>query len=489
MINSAVQFRKPNAAYYFDGGTEQHFDVPDSKVGATIQSGEFTCTAFVRRVGFGTNQTVMAQWAGSGQKAFQLRFLTTDALNLQVSDNGTTQVTVNTTETYTGSDYLVIDLVVSLSESTAADRCKVYVNGVLQTLSGSWPSSINNSNQPLTFGGRGSASATIEGFMATGCCLLDTPLTASQVADKYNSGTPFYVFRALKDNVITFPDLTTAYWDTSSYTCIDQVDAGTISSSGLGTGDFFPRAGIYEPNIGVDRNQSFDFDGVNDHITFPAALKTYMNDLQFTVLIAMKKEGTGAAQALLGDWTSGTNDRIITIQFNSAEALQVSLSGDGTTAVQAAFASTGITTNQWHALAIVVDWTESSDSDKVKLYTDGSARTITTTPSGGSISSLHTSSNSLYIGDRNPAATPFEGIINQVVIVDSALTASEVADWANLGEPLPAQFITDFTPVFYMDVDGSTFSTNWTVPDGVNSNDGTSANMDSADRVADNPYK
>ena len=77
------------------------------------------------------------------------------------------------------------------------------------------------------------------------------------------------------------------------------------------------------------------------------------------------------------------------------------------------------------------------------------------------------------------------GNIDEVAIWDSTLTSANITSIYNSGEPAD---ISSLSPTSWWRMgENATFSTNWTVPDQVGSNDGTSANMDLADLEGDAP--
>ncbi len=88
-----------------------------------------------------------------------------------------------------------------------------------------------------------------------------------------------------------------------------------------------------------------------------------------------------------------------------------------------------------------------------------------------------------YFGKPVAANTYFAGSMDEVAYFNSVLSASDVTSIYNSGTPTT---ITGASAHYRMG-ENATFSTNWTVPDQVGSNDGTSANMDLADLEGDAP--
>ena len=95
----------------------------------------------------------------------------------------------------------------------------------------------------------------------------------------------------------------------------------------------------------------------------------------------------------------------------------------------------------------------------------------------------HLSAFAYEIG-RNSGTWNFNGGIDEVSIYDSELSASEINDIYNGGEPTT---ISGAVAHYKMGEEATFSSGVWTVPDAVGSNDGTSANMTIEDRVGTAP--
>ena len=91
----------------------------------------------------------------------------------------------------------------------------------------------------------------------------------------------------------------------------------------------------------------------------------------------------------------------------------------------------------------------------------------------------------LFIGNFNGVDKWYEMVCDEVAVWESILTSGDITSIYNSG--LPAD-LTSLSPVAWWRMgEEATFSTNWTVPDQIGSNDGTSANMTVDDLVGDAP--
>ena len=122
----------------------------------------------------------------------------------------------------------------------------------------------------------------------------------------------------------------------------------------------------------------------------------------------------------------------------------------------------------------------STAGNGIKIYLNGVEETLTVTNKAAYVA-MENTAQPFEIGRYT--TNYFDGNIDEVAIFDSELDATQVSDIYNSGEPTT---ITGATAYWKLG-EQATFSTNWTVPDQVGSNDGTSANMTIEDRIGDAP--
>jgi len=132
----------------------------------------------------------------------------------------------------------------------------------------------------------------------------------------------------------------------------------------------------------------------------------------------------------------------------------------------------------WHHIAFTTEAT--TTTDKVIVYFDGVA--LANKGTQLNIGS-HLSAFAYEIG-RNSGTWNFNGGIDEVSLYDSELSASQINDIYNGGEPTTISGAV----AHYKMGEEATFSGGvWTVPDAVGSNNGTSNAMTIDDRVGDAP--
>lgn len=218
---------------------------------------------------------------------------------------------------------------------------------------------------------------------------------------------------------------------------------------------------------------SFDFDGTDDYVDCGNGAS-----LQFTNLLSVScwvKTSTG---------TKG----ILAIRVGttpSQEAFSLTSSGEiRMNNFVRLTASTSFLDNQWHH--IVVTYNTSLATDNLKIYIDGTLdnsanRQVVIQGSG---------TNQLLIGEYR-SSNFFNGNIDEVVVFNTELSASDITTIYNSGVP---NDISNLSPLSWWRMgDKATYSNpggtgNWTLTDqGSGGNDGTSSGMDENNRVLDTP--
>ena len=128
-------------------------------------------------------------------------------------------------------------------------------------------------------------------------------------------------------------------------------------------------------------------------------------------------------------------------------------------------------------------FTRNGTSKDVNLYINGVAAQVT---GSDTTSDNFTSYDKLSLANDNFSGGRywFDGEMDEVAIFSSDQSANAATIY-NTGTPTD---LTSLSPTSWWRMgEQATFSTNWTVPDQIASNNGTSANMTIEDRVGDAP--
>tara|TARA_R100001126_G_C4803921_1_gene138338 strand:- start:1 stop:762 length:762 start_codon:yes stop_codon:yes gene_type:complete len=207
-------------------------------------------------------------------------------------------------------------------------------------------------------------------------------------------------------------------------------------------------------------NYSYQFDGVNDFVTVndDASLKvvTANHSLSFWM-----KTTDGSTQVLS---EKGSSDELAAWVVSN----KIRWAGPNTLN-----SSTDVNDGNWKHIVFVADGSSSF------IYINGSLDATGSTK----IQASANSSNYVF-GARSGGSFAFDGQLDQIAIFNRALSSTEVSALYNSGTvtTLPSGAVAH-----YKLGEEATFSTNWTIPDQVGSNDGTSSNMTIQDRIGDSP--
>ena len=227
-------------------------------------------------------------------------------------------------------------------------------------------------------------------------------------------------------------------------------------------------------------NYSLAFDGVDDYLETSGTFSLLDSQTSATFSMWIKPTAVNIFQYLFSIVRSA-----ISTQFQVACYLdnvgRIRVFGDTTslyTYSNTAVVSAGV----WTHLCITFDLSQPL-ADRVVIYING----VDETDAGFrnmNITQFATSTSGLSIAkNQNNHLPEFGGLIDEFAIFNTTLNSTQVSELYNGGEPT-----TISGAVAYWKLgEQATFSTNWTVPDQVGSNDGTSANMTVEDRIGDAP--
>jgi hypothetical protein len=218
-------------------------------------------------------------------------------------------------------------------------------------------------------------------------------------------------------------------------------------------------------------NYSMAFDGVDDYVD--CGNDSSLHNSNFTISLWVYPTSlSGSVEIIsngLGAWANKNHGFNIG-RYWSGYRFYV---GDGTTSYSLAPATAVVDT--WQHLFM------SYDGTNVKTYLNGVLQDTVAVPN---ISYSASAQNSFRIGKSANSGQEFPGNIDEVSLFDSAKAIGDL--WDGSGKPTDLTGESGLVSWWRMG-EKATFSTNWTVPDEIGSNDGTSANMTIEDRVGNAP--
>ena len=152
----------------FDDGNDAHLSKTFSNPG---NRKVWTWSAWIRRsAGYGVSNCMFHAYDGSSSNRAQIAFDTGDRLIVHQGGGGGSKGQTRTDRRFRDSNWYHIVCVANFSDSTAADRIKMYVNGELQTktiqVAFTDENGLINSNLEHEIGGLDSSSNNFDGYMA-----------------------------------------------------------------------------------------------------------------------------------------------------------------------------------------------------------------------------------------------------------------------------------------------------------------------------------
>ena len=336
------------------------------------------------------------------------------------------------------------------SGKTTLGNYSIYVNGspVTAVASGAYGSVTNVSligDVTQRFNGNVDEFAVFQG----------TELTSGNATSIYNSGSPNNL-----DDLSTPP---TAWYRMGE------------------NGSWKSPQWLLPENSNKDKisNYSFNFDGIDNEFSF-GDIPFLRNGGSYFSISAWVLT-THITQAGYWKCRSATPDQMLLIRDTNRRCRFSIKSSTGGNIYVVSDGFDTIPTNTWTHIVATFDGTQSTATDKLKLYINGAYVSQTVTGSGTNLPQ-----GSLTIVNEI-GSTPLlnTGKINNVAIWDSTLTAANATTLYNSGTPVDILTLSPTTG--WKLGEDATFSTNWTVPDAVGSFDATSANMTVEDRVGDAP--
>ena len=222
------------------------------------------------------------------------------------------------------------------------------------------------------------------------------------------------------------------------------------------------------------------FDGVDDYVALGVTgMSSVINTGSMSAWI--KLESTGASGHIMRLYED-TNNNIRIIYHNPSSELRFSYKAGGT-ATEAVLTDAIEGDGNWHH--VVGTW-DNNTGDLVAIYLDGVLKQSTSGVSGTFTGSFTTAA----IGNNADGGGFWKGNIDEVVLFNKALDATEVRDLYNDGLPFnpePASNMIGYWKMGDGGIVGNSIATFPTIVDETGNNNGTMTNMTSTDFEADVP--
>ncbi len=373
-VNSSLYFSGND---YVDCGSNSSLDI----------TGEFTISTWIKPTQNSKHATILAKEDYPNNKGYLLHQLSGTDLMFRLYD-GTNKYTLEASNQVSTNNWQHIVATYDGSEM------KLYKNGT-QIASRSGPSSIATTTQPLYIGDRSTVDQAFQGTIDE-TQIYDRALSATEIEELYNSSSS-YITSAPAYSPSTL-DLefeenegSTTY-DATSNNNDGNINGATWTSGSIGSALSFDR------NDYVDCGSDSSLDITNE-LTISTWIKPTQNSKHATILA---KEDYPNNKGYLLHQLSGTDLMFRLYDGTNKYTLE---------------ASNQVSTNNWQHIVATYDGSE------MKLYKNGTQIASRSGPS-----SIATTTQPLYIGDRSTVDQAFQGTIDETQIYDRALSASEIEE-------------------------------------------------------------
>ena len=224
----------------------------------------------------------------------------------------------------------------------------------------------------------------------------------------------------------SFKTLNTANLTAPDYQGIDYFDATLYEGNGTGqrVGDFVPFTDLYA----VDNSIIFD-SGTKNHLQRTMSAAASNSNKQFTISVWVKRvDPTQSIDLILLESTNSDGGSAAGLRLDSGasdQRFQLYAQGSGVSSPSSigVFATQGIRgTGAWHHFLCQVDTTQSTESNRVKLYIDGVLQEVDNGSGGSAV--YPDQDATFYIGDDEFAhqigKLPYNTFFNSMYIAEHA---------------------------------------------------------------------
>jgi hypothetical protein len=243
--------------------------------------------------------------------------------------------------------------------------------------------------------------------------LYNVALSASQVTEIYNNSKVVVPSNVSQANLIVW------------YTMIEGVGAVAYDGSGNGNHGALPNGPTWAREGGAPAlvggfNRPMLFDGSSDYVSI-ADSATLSVGSTFTISYWFYPEDITTESYHVSKNTYTGNQKSYAVNQYSTGKTQFRVSGDGSSHIECT-GDTVMSNKAWHHIVHVFD---GGAGTKLKGWVDGTAQSFNQQPN---VTAAYDSTSILCLGTRDAGlAAPFAGIINEVIIYNSALDATDAA--------------------------------------------------------------
>jgi len=231
---------------------------------------------------------------------------------------------------------------------------------------------------------------------------------------------------------------------------------------------------------------SMTFDGVDEYFNGSSVFSDLNGSNQITISMWVKPTtgGLSLIHLITNPRNTTANNGQFGLYLFKGSRIEFWMGGTTTNYIRGNI--NAITLDAWNHIAVYLDTTQASATDRGFIYVNGAD--VTTSKSLTLNYSMLTATGSLHIGEeQNGGYNPFYGSIDEVALWPTN-QVSNASNIYNGGVTFDLSTLGTTPSHWYRMGDGDTWGgSSWTLTDNIGSYDLTSANMEEADRVTDVP--
>ncbi len=331
-------------------------------------------------------------------------------------DNGSSSYGYTAANAVSPGNWYHVAAVFDGTQTGNANRLKIYINGVPQTLSfsGTIPASTSSTNTaPFMAGGE------------PACCYLNGTIDEVRV---WNTALSASTITDWKDKLLgsCHPDIANlvVYWplDDDANPAAVTAELGTAYTGAITNGSY------------VNSKQATDTTGCNPAhaITLSSLGRIATGDVtelknatQFTLEAQVKYDATVSGWTTIMRKASSLTNRIMFHIGPSNNSVYVFV--DNGSNSYGYTAANAVSPGNWYHVAAVFDGTQTGNANRLKIYIDGVPQTLSFS---GTIPASTSSTNTApFMAGGEPACCYLNGTIDEVRVWNTALSASTITDW------------------------------------------------------------
>ena len=448
-----------NYGYEFDGVDERIIMNPlNVSVNTT-----FSLSCWVKANNVTTNnQCVLGNTSNSSvNKGFQI-WAINSKIFFQIKESLSSRILIATSNNISNNTWY--NVVINYDGSSNASGCEIYINGVKQAIIvySNTLSLGSDITSEIFYIGRTGSGAFYDGRIDD-VQFYNFELNQTQVSDIYNNG---YVTDPTASPVHHWKLGESDTWDGSNWTVVDE--QGGLNGTSVNMEEEDRKLGVA---------YSMAFDGVDESIDFGNILDFSTNEPR-TISFWSNFDTIGGVISILGTWRQDSHTGWGILTFNDMR-IMISTSRSNRLYV----IGNGLNQNIWQHWVITYDGSESVNG--VNFYLNGVLKSkiaqqydLTTSSASGNDFKIATSSDNIY---------NFRGNLMSISVYNSELSSSDATTLYNNGVPVDPRDVS-LSPTFFAPLGGPNDSwngSNWTFVDEINGNNGTSVNMEEADKTSE----